>query len=132
MVVARLTALALCATALALPATLGTVVPLVGGAADIVLDETRGRLYLVNTSQTRIEIYSVAQRRFLGTVRTESLPISAALSRDGQFLYVAAHDASALNIIDLNTLAATARVNLPAKPEGVAVGADGRVLISTI
>lgn len=132
MVVARLTAVVLFAAALTWSATFGTVVPLVGGAADIVLDEARGRLYLVNTSQTRIEVYSIPQRRFLNTIRTESLPLSAAMSRDGRYLYVAAYDASALNVIDLNTLAVTSRVSLPAKPEGVAVGVDGKVLISTI
>ena len=41
-------------------------------------------------------------------------------------------DRAAGTTLDLNTLAVSARVSLPAKPEGVAVGAEGRVLISTI
>ena len=42
-------------------ATFGSVVPLVGGASDLVLlDEARRRLYLANTSQSRIEVYSIA------------------------------------------------------------------------
>ncbi|MBI1896857.1 MAG: hypothetical protein HYS04_10055 [Acidobacteria bacterium] len=113
-------------------ATFGTVVPLVGGAADIVLDEGRSRLYLVNSSQSRVEVYSIPQRRFLAPVRTDALPFAAALSRSGKLLYVASFDGSALNIIDLDTLAVIGRVSLPAKPEGVAVGNDERVLISTI
>ncbi len=128
----RLAAAVLFLAAAAFPATFGTVVPIVGGAADIVLDEPRGRLYLVNTAQTRVEVYSIAQRRVLSTIRTDSLPLSAALSQDGQFLFVAAHDANALNVISLETLTITSRVSLPAKPEGIAVGGDGRVLISTI
>src|SRR5258708_2773213 len=79
-------------------ATFGTVVPLVGGAADLVLDEARGRLYLVNTSQSRVEIYSIAQKKFLAPISTEATPLSAALSRDHKFLYVTAFDASALDI----------------------------------
>lgn len=113
-------------------ATFGTVVPLVGGASDLILDEARGRLYLINTNQTRVEVYSTAQRRFLSTIRTEALPLAGAMSRDGQFLYIAAYDASALQVIDLNTQTVVSRVSLPAKPESVAVGVDGRVLISTI
>ncbi|MBC8165006.1 MAG: beta-propeller fold lactonase family protein, partial [Bryobacteraceae bacterium] len=132
MTVGRLTALLCLAAAIATCATFGTVVTLVGGAADIVFDESRSRLYLVNTNQTRIEVYSTQQRRFLSPIRTESLPLAAAISRNGRFLYVAAHEASSLNIIDLETLELTGRVSLPAKPEGVAVGGDGRVLISTI
>lgn len=115
-------------------ATFGTVVALQGGsAADIVLDEPRGRLYLVNTAQSRIEIYNIRARQFLSPVRTDAQPLAAALSPDKRFLYVAAYDASALNVVDLDRLSdVPARVNLPAKPEGVAVGGDGRVLISTI
>jgi uncharacterized protein (TIGR03437 family) len=118
-------------------ATFGTVVAptggfLVGGASDIVLDEPRGRLYLVNSSQQRVEIYSIAQRRFLSSVRTSAFPISAAISRHNRFLYVACHDATALNVLDLETTTLVRTISLPAKPEGVAVGADERVLITTI
>jgi uncharacterized protein (TIGR03437 family) len=132
MSVVRLAAGALALAALAFSATLGTVVPLVGGAADIVLDEPRSRLYLVNSNLSRIEVYSIGQRRFLNPIRTESLPLSCAMSRDGRFLYVASYDGTALNVVDLERQEVVNRVSLPAKPEGVAVGNDDRVLISTI
>jgi uncharacterized protein (TIGR03437 family) len=132
MTACRLIIAALLCSAKLFPATFGTVVPLVGGASDIVLDEARNRLYLVSSSQNRIEVYSIAQRRFLSPVSTDALPLGAAISPGGEFLYVASFDGSALNIIDLNTLQTSARVSLPAKPEGIAVGGDGRVLISTI
>ena len=45
----------------AFAATFGTVVPVVGGASDIVLDEARGRLYLPNTNRNQVEVYSIAQ-----------------------------------------------------------------------
>ncbi len=120
-----------------LGATFGTVVAptggyLVGGISDIVLDEPRGRLYLVNSSQQRVEIYSIPQRRFLASIRTSTFPISAAMSRDGRFLYVTCYDANALNVLDLEKSALVRTISLPAKPEGVAVGADERVLITTI
>ena len=113
-------------------ATFGSEVPLVGGASDLVLDESRGRIYLVNTSQSRIEVYSIAQRRFLAPVRTDATPLSAAISRNNKLLYVASYDGSSLNTIDLETLAILNRVSLPVRPEGIAVGGDERVLISTI
>ena len=113
-------------------ATFGSVVPLVGGASDLVLDESRGRIYLVNTSQSRIEVYSIAQRRFLTPVRTDATPLSAAISRNNKVLYVASYDGSSLNTIDLETLTILSRVSLPVRPEGIAVGGDERVLISTI
>src|SRR3954453_5235471 len=85
-------------------ATFGTVVPLVGGASDLVLDEARGRLYLVNTSQSRVEIYSTTQRRFLTPIRTHSTPLSAAISRNNKLLYVTSYDASSINVIDLDAM----------------------------
>ena len=124
--------LVLVAAAGAIAAPYGTVVPVVGGVSDLVMDDARGRLYMTNTNRNQVEIYSIAQRRFLTAIRTDSTPLSAAMSRDGRVLYVTAYDASALNVIDLNTLAVIGRVTLPAKPEGVAVGNDERVLISTI
>ncbi len=113
-------------------ATLGTVVPVSGGAADIVLDEARGRLYLVNTTRNQVEIYLIASRRFLAAIPVEPVPLSAAMSRSGRFLYVTSHAGTSLNIIDLDRLAVTDRLSLPARPEGVAVGADERVLITTV
>ncbi len=113
-------------------ATFGTVVPIIGGASDLVLDEPRARLYLVNTSRNQVEVYSTAQRRLMNPIPTDGTPLAAAISRSGKFLYVASRDASVLDVIDLNALNVVSRVQLPAQPEGVAVGADERVLISTI
>ncbi len=112
-------------------ATFGTVVPLVGGATDIVLDSTRNRLYLVGVPDT-LQIYSIAERRFLTSIRTDALALSLAMTRDARFLYVACHNSSSLNVVDLATLQIVKRISLPARPEGLAIGNDDRVLISTI
>ncbi|MGI8743056.1 MAG: beta-propeller fold lactonase family protein [Bryobacteraceae bacterium] len=119
-------------SALCYSATFGSVVPVIGGASDVVIDEGRSRVYLVNTVQNRIEVYSVQQKRLLTPVKTDGNPLAAAISRSGQVLYVASKDASALDIIDLDSQQIVNRVTLPAQPQGVAVGADERVLISTI
>lgn len=132
MAVARSVFAALFAAAIACAATLGTVVPIVGGASDIVLDEARRRLYLVNSGQGRIEVYPIGGRAATASVKTGALPLAAAISRDGSRLYVASYEGTALNIIDLDSLEVVRTVSLPARPEGVAVGADERVLISTI
>ena len=112
-------------------ATFGTVTPLTGGVVDIVLDTPRQRLYLVGVPD-KIEVYSIPQRRFLTPIRTDSLPLAAALSRDGKALYVACHNSATINVIDLEQLAVVNRFSLPSRPEGIAVGGDGRVLITTI
>ena len=117
-------------------ATFGTVVPSQAAASysDIVLDEPRQRLYLVNSAANRVEVWSIAQRQFLANIATGTLPISLAISPDNNRLYVTAYSSTSLNVIDLTktTLSVGGRIALPASPEGVAVGKDGRVLISTI
>lgn len=72
------------------------------------------------------------QRRLLTPIRTDGNPLAAAISRSGNVIYVASKDASALDVIDLDSQSVVNRVTLPAQPEGVAVGVDERVLISTI
>ncbi len=118
-----------------LGATFGTVVSHPQPLADLVLDEARRRLYVVNTASNQVEVYAtnVNPPRLTATIKTDATPLSAALSRSGRYLYVACYSASALDIIDLSTSTFTARsVTLAASPEAVAVGFNEKVLISTI
>ena len=121
----------------AFSATFGTVVTSQAAASysDILLDEPRQRLYLVNNSANRIEVWSTQSRQFLPSINTgnNSQPDAIALSPNNNTLYVSAYGATALKIIDLTKATPTvATIGLPANPEGVAVGKDGRVLISTV
>ncbi|MFB3826426.1 MAG: hypothetical protein ACE15B_06635 [Bryobacteraceae bacterium] len=118
----------------ALAATFGTVVARPEGFADLVLDESRRRLYLVNTTMSQIDVYNTATNPpSRGTpIRVGAQPISLAMSRDSRLLYVTCYYDSVLDVIDLDRSTVVQRVPLAAKPEGVAVGADGRVVIGTI
>ncbi len=114
-------------------ATFGNITTVVGSISDLILDEARRRLYAVNASQNRVDVFTLAPPlRLLASVPVGALPLSGAMSRDGRHLYIAAHNAASINVIDLETLAVTARASLPARPEGVAVGNDERILITTI
>ncbi len=112
-------------------ATFGEVVRLGGTPSDVVLDESRGRLYLVNQNAARVDIYSYRDRRVAAAVPVGSSPVAAAISPDGRRLYVTNNAGSSLSVIDLDADRVVQTVALPAKPEGVEVGADGRVLITT-
>ena len=116
-------------------ATFGTVVPHAQPLADLVIDESRRRLYVVNTASNQVEVYAtnVNPPRQTNIVKTEATPLAIAMSRSGRYLYVACYDASSLDVIDLNSATfAITSVTLAAKPEGVAVGFNEKVLISTI
>jgi uncharacterized protein (TIGR03437 family) len=121
----------LCACA-GFAATIGTVVPIAGGPTDLVLDEQRGRVYIVDSTQNRLDVYSIAQKRFLNPIPVGGQPLSAAISRGKKFLYVTAYQASTLDVVNLDEASVVMRISLPAAPEGVAVGGDDRVLITTL
>jgi YVTN family beta-propeller protein len=112
-------------------ATFGTIIGLGGTPSDIVLDELRGRLYLVNNSANRVDIWGIAENTVVGSISVGLTPLAAAISMDGAFLYVTNQASSSLSVIDLSARTVVQNVTLPAKPEGVAVGSDGRALIST-
>ena len=118
---------------------MGVVVPHTAPLADIALDEARNRLYVLNptVNPPTVEIYNTSTRPpspAPGTfsIAVDPIPISMAMSRSGQYLYVACYSSAALDIIDLTRLAVVGTVKLAANPEAVAVGYDEKVLISTI
>jgi uncharacterized protein (TIGR03437 family) len=119
----------------ALGATFGTVVTLAQPVADLVLDEARQRIYVVNTDANDVEVYATNTNppHLTATIPTGATPLAAALSRAGNSLYVACYGASAITIVNLtSTSFATTSVALSAKPQGIAVGFNELVLISTI
>jgi len=115
-------------------ATFGDVVRLGTTPSDIVLDESRSRLYLVNSSANSVQVWDYSQQTLLGSITVGTRPLAAAMSMDNSTLYVTNHDSSTLSVISLAPSGIGAVINtvaLPAEPEGVAVGLDGRAVIST-
>lgn len=131
---------AVCSASYLFSATFGTATGPSGGASytDIVLDEGRSQIYLVNSANNRIDIFNSKSRTFGPPVTVSSQPVAAALgwpvNGTSRYLYVTAYASSALYQIDLTKSPPTVstRISLPYNPEGIAVGADGRVLVTTI
>jgi YVTN family beta-propeller protein len=119
------------AAAQGVSATFGEIVRLGGTPSDIVLDEARARLYLINLNANRVDVYSYADDRLLFQIPVGTAPVAGAISMDGAYLYVTNSGSSSLSVIDLRIGSPTRTVSLSAAPEGVEVGADGRVLITT-
>ncbi len=63
-------------------AIFGTVTPDLG-ASDLVLDQPRGKLYLINSSRNQVDVYSTSQRKFLTPIATGTNPLAGAMSPDG-------------------------------------------------
>ncbi len=112
-------------------ATFGTVIPLGGTPSDVVQDTFRQRLYLINANANRVDIFSTSTNQLIGNIGVGKGPLAGAMSMDAAFLYVTNSTDKTLSVIDLGSLRVTQTVTMPAIPEGVEVGNDGRVLIST-
>ena len=112
-------------------ASFGQLVPFDGQPADLVLDEARKRVYSVSAGAGRVKIYNYELGQEVGQIEVGLFPSGAAMSLDGHFLYVANVQNATLSVIDLEFDRVISNVSLPARPEGVAVGFDGRVLITT-
>ena len=118
-------------------ATFGDVIPLTGGTpSDVVLDQQRHLLYLVNNKTNQIQIldYTVTTpgQQIVGQIPVGKTPLAAAMSMDGNWLYVTNSGSSTLSVIDLTQNAVVQTVVLPSQPQGVEVGNDGRVLIAML
>lgn len=109
----------------------GEVINLGGTPQDLVLDELRGRIYMVNANANRVDIYNIREKRVDGQIPTGTFPVAAAMSMDGSWLYVANTGSSSITVVELGADQVRNTVSLPTRPEGVAVGVDGRVLITT-
>src|ERR1700683_5396714 len=84
-------------------ATFGQVIALGEIPSDLVLDESRQRLYLVNTAGNNIQIYDYSGQSVIGTIAVGNRPLGAAMSADNNYLYVANHDDATLSVITLNS-----------------------------
>src|SRR5215469_8481525 len=80
-------------------ATFGELISLGGTPSDIVLDESRQRLYLENSPGNRVDVYDYAGKALLGSIGVGQAPLAVAMSMDNSFLYVTNHDSSSLSVI---------------------------------
>ncbi len=130
--------LALCLAGSAWGGVFGNVVAIGGQASDLVLDESRGVLYIANFTANRIEVMSLSDNTIRTSMNVAAQPSSMALSPDSRYLvithfgnFAAPGSASnALTVIDLtNNGKQTFALGNP--PLGVAFGLDGRALVVT-
>jgi DNA-binding beta-propeller fold protein YncE len=114
-------------------ATFGDVIKVPGGTpSDVVLDESRQRLYLINNTTSLVYIFDYTINHVVGTIPVGKTPLAGAISMDGNFLYVTSSGNASLNVIDLTRGVVTQTVALTSAPQGVEVGVDGRALISMV
>jgi uncharacterized protein (TIGR03437 family) len=113
-------------------ANIGTVVPVVGSVADLIYDPARNLVYLANFTRNEVDIYSVSQKKLVGSIPTGTQPSSLALSPDLNTLYVSNIGSNTISSINLNTQQRGTDFSVGARPDAIAVGNDGRVVILSL
>jgi uncharacterized protein (TIGR03437 family) len=131
-------AAALASSQTAVAATFGKVVSIGGHASDIVLDESRGVLYIANFTANRIDVMSTADNTIRRSMNVSTQPGALALSPDSKYLLVAHYGsftapAPSRNAITLINLVDDTRQTfaMGETPLGAAFLADGRAFLVT-
>ena len=111
--------IAVCAFAQSSSATFGEIIRLGGTPSDAVLDEARGRIYLINSNASRVDVYSLTDKRVIQSIAVGSAPLAGAMSMEGDYLYVTNSGSSSMSVVDLRVGFVAQTVSLSAVPEGV-------------
>ena len=116
-----------------------TTLTATAGLQDMVVDNARGLVYITNAGFNRIEVFNIAQQRFVDPIPVGQLPHQMAMGTDGNTLYVANTGGESISIVDLNAGVVKGQVQFPPiprsgtaapiYPNAIALGAYGLQVI---
>ena len=111
------------------PDQVGTLFPVDGFLSDILVDEDRQRVYLVNSSENQIEVFSMSQNAFLPPVVVGSIPKSIAFDADRKELWVTHLGRESIGGVDADSLRQIAEITIP-HPRGPSATLPGTLPFS--
>ncbi|HWP85727.1 MAG TPA: hypothetical protein VNN17_11085, partial [Terriglobia bacterium] len=119
-------------------ATVGTVIPIIGEPKGMAYDAARKLLFISNSTQNRVEVFSTEQMQLLTPITVGVKPGALELVPDSTLLLVCNTESTSLSVIDREALAATGTipvtarsVQTPERPFSVAALSNGTALLST-
>jgi DNA-binding beta-propeller fold protein YncE len=113
------------------------VVALATTISGIVIDDACQYVYLTNTPQNRVEVYSLQTQSFEAPIAVGPAPIGLDLTPDGTTLYVANSGENKISKVNLAARVELERITVPPPsflsetPYSIAIGSHGRALVST-
>ncbi len=116
-----------------------------GSKRHLVIDESRSRLYVSDMARDLIEVFSLKDDSFIGSVSVGAKPNTIALSPDGSILYVSCrghnnpdkgylykgYDMGRVYVIDTFSLSVREWWEGGNQPTGLAVSPDGALVVSS-
>ena len=119
----------------ALPPTVFT--PVTGSLGDILIDDACEYVYATNTSQNRIEVFSLLTRTLQTPIQVGSQPAGFDITPDGRYMYVANSGGNNLSVVDLVQRVELRKITVPPPqffndtPYSIAIASNGLALFST-
>jgi hypothetical protein len=86
------------------------------GVQDLLLDETRGKLYITNSAYNRIEVFDTQKQTFVNPIPVGQLPHQMAMGTDGTTLYVGNTGGESISIVNLDLGKVVDSVQFPPIP----------------
>lgn len=103
-----------------------------GGPIGVVLDRSRGRLFVSDWYNARLWVLDVDTLEVLYVLNTGAAPAGVSLSSDGRWLASADKEADQVTIFDADSLAIAHRVAVGIRPFGLRFSADGRLFVGNV
>jgi hypothetical protein len=97
---------------------------------DIVLDQTRSRIYITNPGYSRIEVFDTQKMVFQSPISVGAVPRQMAMGLDGTTLYIANSASEQVMMVDLDQQQIIGSVQLPAIPVSATTGTTTTSVLS--
>ena len=103
----------------------------------ILIDPSCQYVFTSNTTLNRIEVYSIQTQTFLAPIPVGASPKGMDVTPDGTLLYVANNGEHTVSVVSLATRTELRKISIPFDinhndmPAGIAIGNNGRALITT-
>src|SRR5262245_48874610 len=111
-------------------------VPMTGTLGDIIIDDGCHYMYLTNTSQNRVEVFSLQTLTLQTPIQVGSQPVGLDITPNGSLLYVANSGGNNISVVDLIRRVELRKVAVPSgfsndTPYSIAIASNGLALFST-
>ena len=122
--------------ACALPATSPVFVAMATTFGGVVIDEPCQYVYLTNTTQNRVEVYSLATGQLETPIQVGAQPRGLDITPDGALLYVANSGGNNISVVDLAQRVELRKITVPPnasndRPYSIAIANNGLALFTT-
>lgn len=92
----------------------------------------KGMLIIAHPAADTVDIFDPFRRRVVGAVKDMSSPRGVALSGDGQFVYIANHDANNIVVLDTEDWKVQRTIPVEGQPESVLAVPNSHLLLVTL